>query len=59
MVSLSDYDLCLALSYSYLYVIFLFQELSKSREMRAVVGHTERKEVQLSHAIGTLLKNDV
>ena len=47
MVSFSDYYLCLALSYSYVYAIFFFQQLGKSREMRTFVGHNGRKGVEL------------
>ena len=39
--------------------IFFLQELGKSREMRAVVGHNGREGVELSHAIGIFLINDV
>ena len=58
-VSFSDLYLCLTLSYFYLYAIFFLQYLGKSWEMRDVVGHNERKGVDLSHAIGTFLINYV
>ena len=58
-VSFSDCEPCLTLSYFFTYAIFYLQQLGKSREMRVVFRHKERKGVELSHAIGTFLINDV
>ena len=60
LVYFLDCDLCLALSYFYLYAIFFLQKLRKSREeMRAVIGYNGKKTIELSHAAGTFLINDV